>query len=176
MRWRLSSDRGWLSLSNEPERAAEAAAWRAEAGARAAAVRLHRDKLLILLARQRDPMNPDPMGVQRRIDIERSNLLAAYELLRAAESKPRTVTPPQGYSTPYAAAACALGFGPLSWLAVLALRWARRPRPRAGCCRVCGYDLRASPERCPECGTAVTPDTDVQLSRDEAPRQRFAPG
>lgn len=43
---------------------------------------------------------------------------------------------------------------PVAWALVNRKRFGRR-RPLAGSCDHCGYDLRASRDRCPECGRAI---------------------
>ena len=48
-----------------------------------------------------------------------------------------------------------LGIVPLFWLAGVRREHWRRKRVRAGLCVQCGYDLRATPGRGPECGEAA---------------------
>ena len=50
------------------------------------------------------------------------------------------------YSVPHWFAALVLAIPPALWF------WRRLRRPAPGTCLSCGYDLRATPGRCPECG------------------------
>jgi len=57
---------------------------------------------------------------------------------------------------PYWAASFVSGAWPIwSMASVVRHKARRRRRERAGLCPVCGYDLRATPGRCPECGRGV---------------------
>ena len=44
---------------------------------------------------------------------------------------------------------------PLIWLRGWQVQRRMLRRERSGRCRTCGYDLRATPDRCPECGTPI---------------------
>jgi hypothetical protein len=47
------------------------------------------------------------------------------------------------------------GLVPVLWVMKSRRRWRERRRARLGLCRGCGYDLRASEGRCPECGLGM---------------------
>jgi len=53
---------------------------------------------------------------------------------------------------------------PAAWLVTQLMKYRRRRmRLRSGACLKCGYDLRASKDRCPECGRSI-PATQNQPS------------
>ncbi len=44
-------------------------------------------------------------------------------------------------------------------VAIFAIHRRQERRARSNCCLKCGYDLRATPKRCPECGTVPRANT-----------------
>jgi hypothetical protein len=63
-------------------------------------------------------------------------------------------------TVPYWFAGIVTALPPVVWLRAWVKR-RRLRRARSNLCASCGYDLRATPDRCPECGTVPSATTDA---------------
>jgi hypothetical protein len=109
------------------------------------------------LSRSETRAGPSPQEarqIQQRMMIQ---MLAARQTLRDIP------TAQWRLSVPLWVLAVATSILPLTWLL---LRVRSQRRVGRGLCRVCGYDLRASSLRCPECGTPIDSPTVSRSSAD----------
>jgi hypothetical protein len=77
-----------------------------------------------------------------------------------------------GIAAPHWMIALALSTGVMWWVMVWQSRAELKRRQTEGLCRSCGYDIRASDDRCPECGEPLPP---LVLRHPVPPTSSIAP-
>jgi hypothetical protein len=92
-------------------------------------------------------MSGYPLQVQRHLGLVWQNYDRVHFDPRTGGRFPPFTTKHRLIVVPYAYPVGVFAIAPITWLLARRTR-----RSRAGFCPGCGYDLRATPDRCPECG------------------------
>jgi hypothetical protein len=139
--WEAVAADGVFSISNRPQ-------VEADESARHAALVAHLNELMFYTFDDAESWYPD-------VETRRENERAAIQTILSSSR-----TAPRNYSVHGWGVIALLLLVPLSLRATMVLhaRYLRRRR----ICLVCGYDLRATPDRCPECGTPIAQTMGMQ--------------
>lgn len=160
--WELASKRGQLILDNEPQRAIEKAIHAAEWKRLAVeCVRLdgEANQNRLRLKHAGDEERPaDDAEMARLKALIQANARARSIAINTPEYKTALVTHSLPHAIPFASA---LLPGIIGLSLIFRSSRHRRMRIANQLCIRCGYDLRATPEQCPECGA-------VELVRSKA--------
>jgi hypothetical protein len=158
--WEFCSKRGTMSLSDSPQRMFDLMDARQRWDNARLEIHWSKDRMLEI-SRQMKQLTPYEND-RMRLQVENRRAIQVLQEARAEQDAAAhtlqsiATSSPKELAVAYVSLIAGASLLPSLWLIFAGARYRRKVQTRRlGLCRTCGYDLRASPDRCPECGTPV---------------------